>query len=532
MSKEFDYIIVGSGSAGSLLANRLSADGKNTVLILEAGGEDSSYWLKVPFGYYRTIYDDRFSRQFHTEPSEGSGGRSIIWPRGRVIGGSSSINGLNFIRGPKEDFDDWEKLGAKGWDYLSVLPSFRKLENFEGGSSQYHGNLGELNVSELKNDNPACKNWVEAANEYGLPKNNDFNGDTTFGVGSYQFSTTGRWRASSASAFLNPIRKRKNLSVFSRAYVSKILFRGNNAIGVEWIQDKIVKKAFCKKEVILSAGSLQSPQILQLSGIGPEKILSKLKIPMVYDSNEVGANLQDHYQIRGIVKLKDARGSINTHSRNPLRLLEWGLKWLISGSGPLTCGAGQVGGGACTKYAINGRPDIQFNVMPLSVDKAGDPLHKFPGFTTSFWQCHPKSRGKLEIISTDPFKQAKIQPNYLLDKQDQNVMIDGTKIMREIFNQNSFRDLWDEELIPGKEVKTDEEILKFIQNNGGTVFHPVGTCRMGTDKNSVVNENLQVRGVNNLRIVDASIMPQITSANTNAPSLMIGEKGSSIILNK
>ena len=528
-NSEYDYIVVGSGSAGSIVANRLSKDPDNNVLVLEAGGWDHSFWLKIPIGYYRTIFDDRFARQFKTEPSEGSGGRSIIWPRGKVLGGSSSINGLNFIRGQKEDFDDWEKLGAKGWDYRSVLPSFRRLENYKGGEDQYHGNLGEMKVSDLKNDNPACQAWIEAAKEFGLPPNSDFNGDTTYGVGSYQFSTSGRLRCSSATAFLKPAMKRSNLTVKTNALVSKVLFKGNNAIGIEWIENNELKQAYSSKEVILSGGSLQSPQLLQLSGIGPANLLKKYKIPIIHDSPEVGQNLQDHYQVRGIVKLKNNHGSINNQSRNPIKLAEWGLRWLLSGSGPLTCGAGQIGGAACSKYSKNERPDLQFNVMPLSVDKPGEPLHNYPGFTASVWQCHPQSRGTLAINSTDPTVQAEIRPEYLSAKLDREVIVEGIKMIRDIFNQRSFKNLWDEEVLPGLNVKTDEEILSWAKNNGGTVFHAVGTCRMGSDSKSVVNEKLQVRGVNNLRVIDASVMPQVTSANTNAPSLMIGEKGASFL---
>ena len=528
--KEYEYIIVGSGSAGSLLANRLSKNPNHRVLVLEAGGKDSNFWLKIPIGYYRTIFDERFSRQFKTEPSEGSGGRSIIWPRGRVLGGSSSINGLNFIRGQKEDFDDWEKLGAKGWDYKSVLPSFRKLENYQGGENQHHGNFGEMIVSDLNNNNPSCEAWVEAAKEFGLPANPDFNGDTTYGVGSYQFTSTGRVRSSSSKAFLRPALSRKNLTVLTNAMVSKVLFKDNIAIGVEWIEGNETKKAYSTKEVILSGGSLQSPQILQLSGVGPAELLSKHKIPVVHDAPEVGLNLQDHYQVRGIVKLNDSKLSVNTESRNPLKLIDWGLKWIFSGSGPLTCGAGQIGGAACSKFSKNRRPDLQFNVMPLSVDKPGEPLHEYPGFTASVWQCHPKSRGSLKIKTTNPFDQAEIRPEYLSDELDQNVVVEGIKMIRDIFSQPSFKKLCEEEILPGTEVKTDKEILNWAKNNGGTVFHAVGTCRMGNDNNSVVNEKLQVRGVKNLRVVDASIMPQVTSANTNAPSLMIGEKGASLIL--
>ncbi len=527
----FDYIIVGSGSAGSLLANRLSTTPDDTVLVLEAGGSDRNFWLQLPIGYFRTIYDERFSRQFDTEPGEGTGGRNIVWPRGRVIGGSSSINGLIFIRGQREDFEDWERLGAKSWSYRDVLPFFRRLENYSGGENQYRGTLGELGVSDLRNDDPSCRAWIAAAQEYGLPLITDFNGETTFGVGAYQLSIKGRWRSSSATAFLTPALSRPNLTVISGAHTSRVLFEGQRTVGVEWIENDRVRQAIAKREVILSAGALQTPQILQLSGIGSEKLLAAHGIPLKVDAPEVGQNLQDHYQMRVIVRLRE-KVSLNDQVRNPVKLTLMGLQWLLKASGPLTVGAGQVGGGACTRYAENGRPDVQFNVMPLSVDRPGAPLHSYSGFTASVWQCHPKSRGNVRIKSIDPFEQPHIDPNYFGEEADRKVIVEGVKILRKIYSQPSYRDLWDTEVIPGEDVQTDEQIWDYVRHNGGTVFHCVGTCRMGSDAGAVVDPDLRVRGVENLRVIDASVMPQITSANTNAPTLMIAEKGAASILGR
>jgi choline dehydrogenase len=499
------------------------------VLLLEAGGSDRNFWLKLPVGYYRTIYNERFSRLFKTEPSEGTGGRSIVWPRGRVLGGSSSINGLIFIRGQHEDFDDWERLGATGWSYRDLLPYFRRYERFEGGDSQYHGGLGEFEVSSLRTGNHASAAWVDAGVEYGLPRNPDFNGETTLGVGAYQLGIGRHWRTSSASAFLRPAADRSNLTVITHAQVSKVTFQGSVATGVDWISNGQTFDATADREVILSAGALQSPQILQLSGIGPADLLRGLGIPVIADAPEVGGNLQDHYQARTIVRLKD-KISLNDQVRNPFELAKMGLQWMLAGSGPLTAGAGQVGGAACTEYAVGGRPDVQFNVMPLSVDKPGDPLHSYSGFTASVWQCHEKSRGRLAIRSTDPFEQPRIEPNYFAEEIDRKTMVAGLKILRDIYQQKSFRGLWDIEMVPGEAVNTPSGLWDFARSTGGTVFHCVGTCRMGSDEQSVLDPQLRVRGVEKLRVIDASVMPQITSANTNASSLMIGERGASLVL--
>jgi choline dehydrogenase len=409
------------------------------------------------------------------------------------------------------------------------LPYFRRYERYRGGESQFHGGLGEFEVSDLRNDNPASSAWVEAGVQFGLQRNPDFNGATTLGVGTYQLGIGRHWRTSSASAFLLPIASRSNLTIITHAQVSKVTFNGRVATGVGWISKGKVHSATADREIILSGGALQSPQILQLSGVGPADLLRGLGIPVVADSPEVGANLQDHYQARLIVRLRE-RISLNDQVRHPVELAKMGLQWMLAGSGPLTVGAGQVGGAACTEYAVGGRPDVQFNVMPLSVDKPGDPLHSYSGFTASAWQCHGRSRGQLAIRSLDPFDQPRIVPNYFAEEIDRKTIVAGLKILREIYQQKAFRPLWDVEMVPGEAARDDGALWEFARNTGGTVFHCVGTCRMGRDEQAVLDPQLRVRGVERLRVIDASVMPQITSANTNATSLMIGERGAALVM--
>lgn len=523
----FDYIIVGAGSAGCVLANRLSENPKNKVLLLEAGGKDRNPWIHIPVGYFKTMHNPKTDWCYVTEPDKGIAGRKLQWPRGKVLGGSSSLNGLLYVRGQKEDYDHWENLGNKGWSYKDVLPFFKKSEDQERGANEYHGVGGPLKVSDLRLRRPIADMFFKAAEQIGIAKNDDYNGANQEGVAYFQQTAHKGFRWSTAKGFLRPIRSRPNLTVKTRAHTTRILFEGNRAIGVEFKQSGKLHQIKVNKEVLLSAGAIGSPQILQLSGVGPQELLQSHNIPVVKDLPGVGRNLQDHLQIRLVFKTNQR--TLNDEVNNYLKQFWVGLQYIFKRTGPLTLAASQIVIFTKTKPSVS-RPDIQFHMQPLSADKPGDGAHKFSAFTASVCQLRPFSRGYIEIKSNNPFEHPAIHPNYLSDARDHKIVIESIKIARKIAEAPALVPQIIEEYVPGKRYQSDKELLDAARNYSQTIYHPTSTCKMGNDDMAVVNNRLQVQGIKGLRVIDASIMPEITSGNTNAPTIMIAEKGADMIL--
>ena len=525
--QDFDYIIVGAGSAGCVLANRLSADPANRVLLLEAGGSDFNPWIHIPVGYFKTMHNPATDWCYVTEPDQGIASRQLQWPRGKVLGGSSSLNGLLYVRGQPQDYDHWAELGNKGWSFDEVLPYFRKSEDQERGADAYHGVGGPLKVSDLRLRRPIADYFIEAATQVGIPLNDDYNGERQEGVGYFQQTAHKGFRWSTAKGFLRPAKKRTNLTVLTRAHTTRILFEGNRAVGVEYLRRGERQQVRAGREVILSAGAIGSPQILQLSGIGARSLLDDVDVPIVKDLPGVGQNLQDHLQIRLVYKT--TQRTLNDEVNNLLKRTWVGLQYLLNRTGPLTLAASQVVIFTRSNPQVE-RPDIQFHMQPLSADKPGEGAHKFSAFTSSVCQLRPSSRGHLAIRSKDPLEHPAIHPNYLSDERDQQVAIDGIKVARRIAAAPALSAHIVDEYVPGYQYQSDTELLDAARRHSQTIYHPAGTCKMGHDDMAVVDERLRVHGIGGLRVADASIMPEIISGNTNAPTIMIAEKAADMIL--
>jgi choline dehydrogenase len=525
---EFDYVVVGAGSAGCVLANRLSADGRHSVLLLEAGPKDSNFWIHVPIGYGKLFKDKRVNWMYQTEPEPGLGGRQVFQPRGKVLGGSSSINGLLYVRGQHEDYDRWRQLGNVGWGFDDVLPYFKKAENQIRGADQYHGTDGPLSVSDWRHHDPLSEAFVKAAVEAGVPFNPDFNGATQEGAGFFQTTTQRGRRASSAFCYLRPARSRANLRIETDALAQRVTFEGRRARSIDYRQNGVVRSARARREILLSSGAYNSPQLLQLSGVGPADLLKQHGIDVVLDAAGVGHDLQDHLQVRLVMRCAQ-KVTLNDIVASPLRSALAGAQYAAFRNGALTIAAGTSGAFFKTSPRL-ATPDIQIHFIPFSTDKMGEKLHAFSGFTASVCQLRPESRGSLKIRSADPAAPPEIRINYLATETDRGAFIDGIRILRDILARPALKPFVVSEAYPGSDKVSDEDILDYCRRTGSTVYHPTSTCRMGSDPLAVVDQRLRVRGIEGLRVVDASVMPDLMSGNTNAPTIMIAEKASDMIL--
>lgn len=522
-----DYLIVGAGSAGCVLANRLSANPGTTVMLLEAGGRDRNPWLHVPAGYFKTMSDPRFSWRYETEPDDGVNGRRIVWPRGKVLGGSSSINGLIYVRGQPEDYNQWRQAGNVGWSWDDLLPLFIRAESREDGAAKLRGGSGPLAVSSQSYNHEVCDAWVKAAEAEGHRFNEDYNGADQEGVGYFEQTTRKGVRCSTAAGYLKPARRRRNLRIVPRARALRILFEGKRAVGVECLSGSAGKTKFrARKEVVVACGAIGTPHLLMLSGVGDADMLQGFDLKPVADLRGVGKNLQDHLQVRPVFKCRVP--TLNTHMPKIWKRVEFALEYLLFRTGPLTMAASSATGFLRTgEHAAT--PDIEFHIQPWSADNPGESLHPFPGFTTSVCVLRPESRGRIRLKSPDPLQFPAIHPNYLSAHADRETIVAGAKIARRIAAREPLASKIESEHRPGHDVASDEDLLSWARSTATTIFHPVGTCKMGQDSEAVVDERLRVRGLTGLRVADCSIMPTIVSGNTNAAAIMIGEKASDLI---
>lgn len=526
---EFDFIIVGAGSAGCALANRLSSDGRYSVALVEAGGPDRSPWIHIPVGYFKTIMNPALNWMYRTESDAGLNGRSINWPRGKTLGGSSSINGLLYVRGQRQDFDTWSQLGNSGWSWDEVLPYFKRSESWEGGDDDWRGSEGPLSVTRSRKAWKIVDAWVAAAQKAGHPFNEDYNGEDQEGVSYFQLTAHNGLRCSSAKAYLKPIRGRENLTVLTNMQTEKVVLKDRRAAGITVLHRGERKTINARCEVILSAGAIGSPQVLMLSGIGEADHLKDVGIEVEHDSPGVGKNLQDHLQARPVYKCSVP--TINTRARGVVNRIKIATEYALKRTGPMTMAASLGTGFLKTRPELE-TPDIQFHIQPFSADDPTTGTHRFDAFTASVLQLRPESTGELRLKSSAIQDSPAIYPNYLATHTDCETIVEGIRFARRICRFDPVDGLITEEHAPGKAI-ADEDfdgLLNWARDTATTIYHPTGTCKMGGDRMAVTDERLRVRGIDNLRVADASIMPIITSGNTNAPAIMIGEKASDMIL--
>jgi choline dehydrogenase len=525
----YDFVIVGSGTAGCTLANRLSADPAHRVLLLEAGGKDDWIWMKIPVGYLYCIDNPRADWRFRTVEEPGLNGRSLLYPRGRTLGGSSSINAMIYMRGQKQNYDAWARAaGDPAWNWDSVLPVFKGCEDYHRGASEWHGAGGEWRVEPQRLSWEILDAFQQAAAQSGIPPVEDFNRGNNFGCGRFEVNQRRGVRLSASTAFLKPALGRRNLQVLTDAWTTRVTFDKGRATGVEFRHGGATQRVIARREVILAAGAVGSPQLLQLSGVGPQAVLSRLGIPVVKAVEGVGGNLHDHLQLRLAFKVRHTR-TLNEMTHSWVSKAGMALQYALFRTGPLTMAPSQLGAFARSD-ASREWPNLEFHIQPLSLDKFGEPLHPFPAFTVSVCNLQPTSRGWIRIASPDPLRPPEIHPNYLATDEDRKVAVDAMRLARHIVAADALKPFEPEEFLPGLQFESDAELAKAAGNVGTTIFHPVGTCRMGADAEAVVDARLRVRGIDALRVVDASIMPTITSGNTAAPTLMISEQGSRMIL--
>ena len=530
--REFDYIIVGAGTAGCVLANRLTANPEVSVLLIEAGGKDDYFWIDIPVGYLYTIGNPRTDWCYKTEPAPGLNDRSIGYARGKVLGGCSSINAMIYMRGQRSDYDHWAALGNRGWSWDDVLPVFTESEDYQHGADEFHGVGGELRVEERRVDWEILDAWRDAAAEHGIPKIEEFNRGDNFGNAYFQMNQRRGVRWSATRAFLRPIQHRKNLEILTNAHVERLTTSSADgrliATGVE-LRTGATRETFTvRREVLLAAGSIGSPQILQLSGIGPRGLLAGHGIETVRELAGVGENLQDHLQIRMIYQVENTR-TLNSRARTIFGKAAMGLEYFLFRKGPLTMPPSQLGAFAKSRPDLP-MPDLEWHVQPLSLDKFGDDLHDFDAITPSVCNLRPSSRGHVRIRSASAEDAPQIAPNYLSTDEDLDIAVTGIRFTRRIMQAEALARFSPQEWKPGPDIASDEDLRRAAGDLGTTIFHPVGTCKMGNDSMSVVDDRLRVHGVAGLRVIDASIMPTITSGNTNAPTVMIAEKGASFVL--